>query len=256
MINLPFLISIPHGGTEVPPEILDDVCIAPQDLFDDSDAFTQEIFNVEDIVVCQVVTPIARAFVDVSRSMDKKPPEFSDGLIKSATCYNKPIYKTGRQPGKKLVNLLIEEYYKPYHEELNKQIQNKRIVIGLDCHSMAEDAPEISPDKGQKRPLMNLGDAEGMACSPVFTKLLRKRFLDVFGFPESEVTINNPFKGGYITRKFGNNPKPWIQIELNRKLYLDDKYFKKEKLTMKSNRLQELNEKFRDVLFLFSRDIK
>ena len=87
-------------------------------------------------------------------------------------------------------------------------------------------------------------------------KLLRQSFIEVFGFSEEAVTINKPFKGGFITRNYGNNPTPWIQIEMNRKLYLSQEYFNHDTLQMKGNRLDELNEKFREVLYQFHRSLR
>ena len=72
-------------------------------------------------------------------------PEFPDGLIKSATCYNKPIYKEGKNPNKDTIQLLIKTYYDDYHKLLKSALLNSNIVLALDCHSMAEVAPEISP---------------------------------------------------------------------------------------------------------------
>ncbi|MEA2109325.1 MAG: N-formylglutamate amidohydrolase, partial [Pseudomonadota bacterium] len=53
-MKLPFLISIPHGGTELPDELKSRVCITDNDLFDDSDSFTQEIYESTDIVLSEV----------------------------------------------------------------------------------------------------------------------------------------------------------------------------------------------------------
>ena len=180
--------------------------------------------------------------------MDQLPPEYPDGLIKSATCYNQPIYKDGRHPNQEKRDLLINKYYADYHQKIIEALQNQNLVIALDCHSMAEIAPAVSPDQGNERPLINLGDAEGTACDTNITKLLKQSFIEVFGFEDKDVTINIPFKGGFITRNYGNNPIPWIQIEMNRKLYLSPEYFDYEILQMKGNRLNELNRKFREVL--------
>lgn len=255
MKKLPFLVSIPHGGTSVPWEIENDVCITPRDLFDDSDSFTNLIYNASDMVEEQVSSEIARAFVDNSRSKDQLPPEYPDGLIKSATCYNRPIYKEGKQPDNIKTNLLIDRYYEDYHLKLKEALLNPKVIIALDCHSMAEIAPEVAPDRGNERPLINLGDAEGSACDPSITASLRQSFIDVFGFREEEVSINSPFKGGFITRNYGNNPTPWIQIEMNRKLYLAKEYFDYSSLQMKGNRLNELNENFRKVLIYFNEQL-
>jgi formiminoglutamase len=256
MKKLPFLISIPHGGESIPPEIAEDVCITPRDLFDDSDSFTNLIYGSEDIVEEQVHSEIARAFVDNSRSRDQLPPEHPEGLIKSATCYNRPIYKNGKQPNRETTNLLINTYYADYHQKLQGALLNPNVIIALDCHSMAEIAPEVSPDQGNERPLINLGDAEGTACDSYITELLKQSFIEVFRFDVRDVTINNPFKGGFITRNYGNNPIPWIQIEMNRKLYLSLEDFDYDSLQMKGNRLNELNSKFREVLFHFNEQMK
>ena len=253
MEKLPFLVSIPHGGESVPEEIKQDICIAPKDLFDDSDAFTNLIYDVRDIAEEQVSSNIARAFVDNSRARDQLPPDYPDGLIKSATCYNKPIYKEGRHPDRSMTELLINTYYLDFHKRLRYALQNPRVLIAFDCHSMAEIGPEVSPDQGKERPLINLGDAEGTACDNHITELLRRSFIEVFSFSEKDVTINNPFKGGFITRHYGNNPTPWIQIEMNRKLYLSSAYFDYNALQMKGGRLKELNHKFREVLSYFLR---
>jgi formiminoglutamase len=255
MNKLPYLISIPHGGESIPPEIAEDVCITPKDQFDDSDSFTNIIYNVKDIVEEQVSSTIARAFVDNSRGREQLPPEFPDGLVKSATCYNRPIYKEGRQPDHETTKLLIDKYYSGYHRELKKALQNPEVVIALDCHSMAEIAPEVSPDRGNKRPLINLGDAEGMACKSEITEQLRQCFIGVFNFSEDAVTINEPFKGGFITRNYGYNPLPWIQIEMNRKLYLAPDYFDADSLKMRGDRLGELNARFREVLLRFNQSL-
>lgn len=246
MNKLPFLISIPHGGTVIPNEVKNEICITTQDLFDDSDSFTQEIYNVSEVVESVVMFDIARAFVDVSRAENMLPPEFTDGVIKSATCYNKPIYKNGFLSNKEVIKSLLDKYYQPYHTEIKTSLENKNIKLALDCHSMAEFAPSIAPDKG-KRPLINLGDAEGKACDSSITKLLRESFIEVFHLNAEDVTINHPFKGGYITKTYGNNPKPFIQIELNRSMYLSN---------IDNNILVELNSAFIKVLFNFYNKFK
>ena len=182
---------------------------------------------------------------------DQLPPEYPDGLIKSATCYNRPIYKEGKQPDQATIELLINKYYTSYHKQLMQALKNPKVLIALDCHSMAAIAPEVSPDRGRQRPLINLGDAEGQACPAEITEKLRRSFMEVFGFQENEVTINDPFKGGFITRYYGNKPIPWIQIEMNRKLYLSEEYFDYTTLLMKGTRLKELNDSFRKVLIDF-----
>lgn len=252
--TMPFLISIPHGGTKMPPELKDRVVITAHDLFDDSDSFTQEIYDIGDAVVKVLKFNTARAFVDAGRALNQMPPHFPDGLVKSSTCLLKPIYAAGKHPDSSLRKVLVEKYYQPYHEELKIWAHYEHIKLGLDCHSMLPVAPDISPDPGQKRPLINLGNLEGRASPEILVKILRKRFQRVFNLSSNDVTINQPFKGGYITQTYAHKPIPWIQIEMNRSLYLDEKYFDRKTLKIDPIRLGELNTLFLRVLKEFYAD--
>ncbi|MBN1478801.1 N-formylglutamate amidohydrolase [candidate division KSB1 bacterium] len=245
---LPFLISIPHGGTKIPPELADRVIITPHDLFDDSDAFTREMYDVDDLVVHVIKADIARAFVDVSRAPNQMPPEFPDGLFKSCTCLLKPIYAENEHPGEAVRRQLISRYYESYHKEIKKWCHDPRIRLGLDCHSMLPVAPPVAPDAGQKRPLINLGNLNGKSCPEKIVSALADSFCAVFDFSTQEVCINYPFKGGYITQKYAHHPIPWIQIEMNRILYLNDKWFNRELLQMDRTRLTEIHTLFAHVL--------
>ena len=115
MNKLPILLSIPHGGKIHPPELDNRLSITERDLFDDSDPFVIEIYDLGERVQRVISTNIARAFVDLNRSPYDLPPNNPDGLIKSSTCYQKPIYRNGQEPGESLRKSLIDLYYYPYH---------------------------------------------------------------------------------------------------------------------------------------------
>ena len=78
MKKLPVLLSIPHGGKEIPPELDDHVCITEKDLFDDSDPFVIEIYDLGEKVEGSIMTNVARAFVDLNRSLQDLPPQNPD----------------------------------------------------------------------------------------------------------------------------------------------------------------------------------
>ena len=251
MKKLPFFISIPHGGKTIPEELKNSICISEKDIFDDIDPFTKEIYDVDNLVEKTEAAEIARTFVDLNRSPEQLPPQFPDGLIKSFTCYNKPIYKTNNAPDSKMTEVLIEKYYYPYHTSIEKAINDPLTKMGFDCHSMAAIGPPVSPDSGKERPLMNLGNVNEKSCDNKTTILLKYCFQEIFNIENDKITINFPFKGGHITRKYGNHPKPWIQIELSRALYLSEPWFDKSTFQINPERLNELNNKFKHVLILF-----
>ena len=86
MSKLPVLISIPHGGSQIPHQISDRVCITLKDQFEDGDALTQDIYGIKNKVLAFVEGNIARAFVDLNRDINDRPPKNPDGVVKSMTC--------------------------------------------------------------------------------------------------------------------------------------------------------------------------
>ena len=161
----PLLISIPHGGDTVPPEVADIVSITGRDIFYDGDALTREIYGFGKRVDAVIETPIARAIVDVNRAPDNRPLENPDGVVKTVTTDGTPVYREGMFPDDALVEDLLQRYYFPYHETLGDLLANRSIRLALDCHSMLKRSPPISDKPDLPRPLIcmsNRGDREGM----------------------------------------------------------------------------------------------
>ena len=252
MKKLPVLLSIPHGGTQKVPELDGHLSITQRDLFDDSDPYVMEIYDLGDKVEKVVKTNIARAFVDLNRSLQDMPPENPDGLIKSKTCYEKPIYKVGREPNDILEEMLIEMYYKPYHRTIQKSTRELDLQLCLDCHSMAAIAPGISPDGNKnQRPLFCLSNNDGETCSQEMLDLLASCISESYKIDIEEISFNDPFHGGHITRTYGKNPIPWIQIEMNRSMYLSEPWFNSDSLTIDEKHLEKLNTQFENTLNLY-----
>ncbi len=252
MAKFPVLISIPHGGTKIPEEILDRVCISKKDLFEDGDAFTREIYGIKDEVLALIETDIARAFIDLNRETSDRPPNNPDGIVKTKTCHDQPIYFPGLFLDESIIEALIQKYYEPYHKNIRDLLNiYTEIQLALDCHTMEPVGPSISPDEGKERPLICLGNNYGNSCPNEWVEKLAECFQESFHLKEGEVKINEPFAGGYITRNYGNDPIPWIQIEMNRNLYLSDHWFDKNKLLVNPKRLEQLKTAFKDGLNLF-----
>jgi len=123
----------------------------------------------------------------------------------------------------------IENYYKPYHRELNRIISSACNHFGqvwhINCHCMPSSSapvvaagPIIHPTLAKAD--LVIGDRDGTSCSPEFTHLVR----DLFKQLGYRVTLNNPYKGVEIVKKFG---KPYfaqhsLQLEINRGIYIDE----------------------------------
>lgn len=252
MSRFPVLLSIPHGGREVPPDIRDRVTISAQDQFEDSDAFTQEIYGLENEVMVQVQSRMARVFVDMNRAEDDRPPRNPDGVVKTQTCHGKIIYRPGQELDDVWTRQILDKFYYPYHQSISAALaDHPELQLALDCHSMEKVAPVISPDPGQPRPLFCLGNNHGKSATQTMTETLADCFREGFGLKEKDVVLNKPFAGGYITRTYGEGSLPWVQVEMNRGLYLSEPWFDADTLTVQSQRLDQLNQCFRKTLSLF-----
>ncbi|MBN2319921.1 MAG: N-formylglutamate amidohydrolase [Acidobacteria bacterium] len=253
MDALPVLLSIPHGGTGVPPELEGRLAIGKKGVFEDIDGFTREIYDLGNKVRRVHKADIARTFVDPGRAPSDLPPENPDGVVKSHTCFGKIIYKENQQPDDSETAQLLEKYYYPFHRRLQQLIAEDRhnLKVCIDCHSMAETGPAISPDTGKERPFFCLGNRFGESATDAMVHKLKSCLAAAFELDEADVAVNNPFAGGYITRHYGNNPLPCIQVEMNRKLYLRAPWFDTERLTISADRTAELNERFYQALKIF-----
>ncbi len=253
--QLPFLLSIPHSGTDVPEELKTSVHLNLYDILEDGDAFSFEIYNLKNNVKKIIHSTIARAIVDLNRNTEQLPPEFPDGIFKSHTCYNKPVYKNGEFPADILRKKILEKYYFSYHGKIQTEILYPSIKFAFDCHTMADFSPPVSQNPGWKRPLVCLSNHKGQTCETKHIETLRNIFIDILGCSEDEVKINTPFKGGYITQSYGMKPLPWIQIELNRILYLRSPWFNADDWTMDKKRLRELNKIIKKIFCRFAESI-
>ncbi len=252
MSKFPVLISIPHGGTEVPSEIASRLCITPKDQFEDGDALTREIYGIKDDVLTCMEGSIARAFVDLNRDVNDRPPKNPDGVVKSMTCLGKPIYHSGQELDQSLIEELLQKYYKPYHDLIRKTLDsNNEIKLMLDCHTMEAVGPQISPDSGKTRPKFCLGSNFGKSYPEEIVQRMADCIRTAFELKEEDVVIDAPFAGGHITRTYGNKPIPCIQIEMSRILYLTDPWFDRDKLTVVTHRLEQLQQCFKNTLKQF-----
>jgi N-formylglutamate deformylase len=203
---LPLLISVPHGGRRVPPEVEDLCILTPDQIAEDGDEGAAEIYAFADRVAAHVAADVARAIVDPNRA----PDDFSrDGVVKTHTCWEDPVYREALAPETR--QALVERYWRPYHAELTRRAPAD-VILGVDCHTMAATAPPVGPDAGAERPAICLSDDGGSTCPPELFERVAGALEQAFGVP---VSRNAPFRGGYIARAHARE-LPWVQLELSR----------------------------------------
>jgi N-formylglutamate amidohydrolase len=147
----------------------------------------------------------------------------------------------------------IRRYHQPYHAVLGEQIETAHAEFGavwhLNLHSMPADSYrllEIDTDKELAD--FVLGDHDGRTCDPVLVDTI-DRFLTARGY---KVARNDPFKGVALIARIGRpaEKRHSLQIEVNRKLYMNETSFEKspgfgalqESLTLLAAHLAEFVE--------------
>lgn len=220
----------------MPPELETLVGIDEAGMAEDIDHRTDAIFAVEEAVT--VLFPWARTFVDLNRAPEQLPPDHHDGVVKLRTCTGHRVFRD--LPPVHLVQEMVERYYRPYHSQLEKWSRSGRVRYALDCHSMAGVGPLYSPDPGRKRPMLCLGNRFGETAPDDLMEALGNCLADAFELDESELAYNHPYAGGYISRRYGGRPIPWIQIEVSRAFYTQDGPY--------AGRLEDLNLRFQQAL--------
>jgi N-formylglutamate deformylase len=206
MNRLPLLLSVPHGGWLVPPEVSYVCTLSHRDILEDGDEGAFEIYiGMEDQVEALLATWVARAFVDLNRAEDDRS---KDGVVKTHTCWDVPVYRVF--PPEKVVEELLSKYHRPYHQRLS-ELSSSGVKLGIDCHTMAVKGPPVGPDPGKERPMVCLSNAGG-TCPQEWMHVMESCFQDVFDEP---IEVNHPFKGGHIIR-YHASEMPWIQLDLSR----------------------------------------
>jgi formiminoglutamase len=205
-MTLPILLSVPHGGLNIPLEVERVNILSFEEIVADGDEGAAEVYSLESEVARFVTTDIARAYVDMNRAEDDRR---KDGVVKTHTCWDIPIY---REPlSREIVETLLRKHYRPYHEKLTLWANEKKVMLGVDCHTMASQGPPLGPDPGKERPLVCLSNAGG-TCPDEWLSLLAACFGESF---QTDVSINEPFTGGYIIRSHSVE-LPWVQVEISR----------------------------------------
>ncbi len=209
--KLPLLISVPHAGLRVPAEASPYCRLTAREIAEDGDEGAARIYALADEVATFVTTDVARAIVDLNRAEEDRS---KDGVVKTHTCWDVPVYR--EPPSAELVETLLASFYRPYHRRLTAAA-GPDLLLAIDCHTMAAHGPPVGPDPGVERPRVCLGNADG-TCPDEWLGSLARCFETAF---ECEVSINHPFRGGFITRSHAVE-MPWVQLELSRAPFTDD----------------------------------
>lgn len=240
VLSIPLIFDSPHSGRQYPSDFAYACNFEHLRRAEDTDVDDLYVF-APSLGATLVAAEFPRSYLDPNRrvedvdtsiiegqwphAVDHSPKTSSGiGLIWRVLDDNSPIY--ARKLSVAEVERRIAQCHAPYWAAMNSVIdmahaQHGR-VVHINCHSMPEVAGPISWVKpGTRFADVVLGDRDGSTCAPAFTALLT----NAFRAEGLSVAINDPYKGVELVKRFGRpaENRHSIQIELNRKLYMNEK---------------------------------
>jgi len=223
--NSPVIVSFPHDGVLLPAEISDHFNALGQQV-PDTDWFVNQLYNfLPDLDVSFFIPEYSRYVVDLNRSSQGGslyPGQYETSVCPVATFDNAPIYKEGKEPDADEVQRRISAYWRPYHDHIQSEIARIKALHGYailwDAHSIRGVVPQLFEGV---LPDLNFGTAGGTSCAPD----ILKRVTDIAHAQNHFSVVENArFKGGFITRNYGNpeDNVHTIQLEINQSIYMSD----------------------------------
>ncbi len=222
----PLLVSMPHVGTHVPPEIAARMTEAAQPL-PDTDWHVDRLYDfLGDLGAFVIAATHSRYVIDLNRPPDGKPlyPGASETeLCPTSTFDEAPIYRPGAAPGPAEIAERREALWRPYHVRVSETLEaigrQHGVAVLWDAHSIRSRVPRFFEGR---LPDLNLGTGGGVSAAPELTERVSQA-AEAAGSGFSRV-VDGRFKGGYITRHYGapGAGVHALQLELSQATYMDE----------------------------------
>lgn len=221
--KLPLLISVPHDGREIPSDIHARMTATGRAI-PDTDWHVAALYEFAAGLGASVLTAnYSRYVVDLNRSADDGvlyPGQIVTGLCPEQTFAGDAIYSSGAISEDELT-MRVKTYWTPYHQQLDNTLRSMHAEHGYallwDAHSIPSTVPRLFD--GQL-PVLNLGSNNGNSCDAV----IEDAVADVARGSSYSTVVNGRFKGGYITRHYGDPARGVhaLQLEIAQRAYMSE----------------------------------
>jgi len=224
---------VPHAGLEVPDDVRRDLLVEDEVIRADADLEVNELWADAPVAgATLLVALLSRFVVDLNRSAGDvdslSVPDHPTPLADARRGVVWRVSTCGRQVLARPLTLRqlqdrISRFHEPYHQALRRTLGVLRDRHGhailIDGHSMPAVGRGEDGVSRRRRADIVPGCDGGATCSAALVDATCS-FFRARGY---SVAVDDPYRGGYITRHYGRPDEGLhaIQIEVNRDLYLD-----------------------------------
>jgi N-formylglutamate deformylase len=225
--SAPLLVSVPHSGTLIPDQLVSQMTEAASGSID-SDWFMRELYEP---IVSQLggslVYPIySRYVIDLNRPDNDQslyPGMTTTGLCPTERFDGVPLYEAGQRPSSDEKSRRLDLYWRAYHHalksELARLVEQHGYVLLWEGHSIRSVVPRLFDGRLCD---LNIGTNQGRSCDALIEQSI-STFLPSVSAEYTSI-VNGRFKGGYITRFYGQPLRGIhaVQLELSQSTYLQN----------------------------------
>ena len=223
--STPLVLSLPHIGTNIPVELTSHYTERARQV-EDTDRHLELLYDFSTALCASIIVPrISRYVIDLNRPPDDTPmyPGASNTELCPTRFFNgDSLYVDGAQPDASEINRRRAAYWQPYHDALRAELARVRAQFGYallwDGHSIRSEIPWLFDGK---LPDLNLGTASGTSCADSLRSALVN---ELQSNPQFTYAADGRFKGGYITRNYGQPAGNIhaVQMEMCQSLYMQE----------------------------------
>lgn len=225
--QLPLLISIPHAGTRLTPAVEKGLTDEARPL-QDTDWHIPRLYDFARAMGASIlVGNYSRLVIDLNRPADDKPlyTTATTGLFPDVLFDGRPSFLPDAAPSDQERAGYLQNIWQPYHQQLQNELTRLKAQHGyallFDAHSIASVIPRLFEGK---LPDLNLGTNGGESCPASLSDSLATCCQQQQQFSH---VLNGRFKGGYITRAYGQPQENQhaVQLELAQVNYMSEQTF-------------------------------
>lgn len=222
----PLLISMPHVGTYLPPVLAARLSDSARQV-PDTDWHLERLYDFAVGLGASVLAAThSRYVIDLNRDPSGAslyPGQSVTGLCPMDDFDDRPLYRDPQDlPSQAEIAERRDALWQPYHQQLQTELarlktRHGRIVL-WDAHSIRSVLPRFFDGK---LPDLNLGSADGASCDPALSAALLAIAQSASGYT---AVLNGRFKGGFITRQYGQPAQGIhaIQLEMTQCSYMQE----------------------------------